>query len=200
MLKSSSTLKALFSSGTRIKVLSHFFLHPRESYYLRQLEKLLEIPVGQLGRELINLETIQLLTSSLEGNQKRYVINQEFPFYDELRSIFLKTTSVGDVVRDSLSSLEGIELAFIYGSFAKAEEHPGSDIDIMVVGDASDREVNRAISAIERKLKRTVNYSLYERREVRDRLKKKDNFILAVFKEPHIVLLGSGNDGLFRVD
>ena len=200
MLKSSSTLKALFSSGTRITVLSHFFLHPGESYYLRQLEKVLQVPVGQLGRELRNLERICLLTSSVEGNQKRYVINQEFPFYDELRSIFLKTTSVGDIVRDSLSDLEGIELAFVYGSFAKAEEHPGSDIDIMVIGDVSDREVNRTISAMERKLKRTINYSLYERKEVRDRLRKKDDFIFAVFEEPHIVLVGSKNDELFRTD
>jgi len=200
MLNSSSTLKALFSSGTRITVLSHFFLHPGESYYLRQLDKVLQVPVGQLGRELRNLERICLLTSSVEGNQKRYVINQEFPFYDELRSIFLKTTSVGDIVRDSLSDLEGIELAFVYGSFAKAEEHPGSDIDIMVIGDVSDREVNRTISAMERKLKRTINYSLYERKEVRDRLRKKDDFIFAVFEEPHIVLVGSKNDELFRTD
>jgi len=137
MVKSNPVLKSLFSSNTRIRVLSHFFLHPGESYYLRQLERLLKIPVGQLGRELLNLEKIQLLTSSMEGNQKRYSINQNFPLYDELKNIFLKTTSAGDIIRESLSKLKGIELAFIYGSFAKGEEHPGSDIDIMIVGSTS---------------------------------------------------------------
>lgn len=200
MVKSNPVLKSLFSSNTRIRVLSHFFLHPGESYYLRQLERLLKIPVGQLGRELLNLEKIQLLTSSMEGNQKRYSINQNFPLYDELKNIFLKTTSVGDIIRESLSKLKGIELAFIYGSFAKGEEHPGSDIDIMIVGSTSDKEISRVISDVENKLKRTVNYSLYERREVKTRLKKKDNFILTIFHEPHIILLGNKNDELFRTD
>lgn len=200
MTKSNPILKSLFSSDTRIKVLSHFFLHPGESYYLRQLEKLLKIPGGQLRHELLNLEDIKLLISYREGNQKRYSINQDFPFYDELKNIFLKTTSAGDIIREALSKLEGIELVFIYGSFAKGEEHPGSDIDIMIVGSASDKEISRVISDVENKLKRTVNYSLYERKEVKTRLKKRDNFILTVFREPHIILLGSKNDELFRTD
>ncbi len=200
MAKSSPILKSLFSSDTRIKVLSHFFLHPGESYYLRQLEKLLKIPGGQLRRELLNLEDIQLLISFKEGNQKRYSINKDFSLYDELKNIFLKTTSAGDIIRESLSRLKGIELAFIYGSFAKGGEHPGSDIDIMIVGRVSDKEISRIISNVEKRLKRMVNYSLYERKEVKTRLRKKDNFILTVFREPHIILLGSKNDELFRTD
>jgi len=200
MAKSSPILKSLFSSDTRIKVLSHFFLHPGESYYLRQLEKLLKIPGGQLRRELLNLEDIQLLISSKEGNQKRYSINKDFSLYDELKNIFLKTTSAGDIIRESLSRLKGIELAFIYGSFAKGGEHPGSDIDIMIVGRVSDKEISRIISNVEKRLKRMVNYSLYERKEVKARLKKKDNFIFTVFNEPHIILIGSKNDELFRTD
>jgi len=200
MTRSNPILKALFSSETRIKVLSHFFLHPGESFYLRQMEKLLGIPVGQLGRELLNLEKIQLLTSCLEGNQKRYSINRNFSLYKELKNIFLKTAGAGDAIRESLSELKGVELAFIYGSFAKGEEHPGSDMDVMIVGDVPDREASRVISRAERRLKRTVNYSLYERKEVNARIKKKDNFILTVFSEPHIILLGNENDELFRTD
>ena len=200
MVKSNPTLKALFTSETRIKVLSHFFLHPDESFYLRQLERLLKKPVGQLSPELSNLERIQLLTSCQEGNQRRYSINKDFALYDELKTIFLKTAGAGDVIRESLSKLAGIELAFIYGSFAKGEEHIGSDIDIMIVGEAPDRNVGRAISDAEKKLKRTVNYSLYERKEVKARFKKKDNFVTTVFNEPRITILGPNNDELFRTD
>jgi len=200
MNKPTPILKALFSSTTRIKVLSHFLLHPGERFYLRELERTLKIPVGQLRRELINLENINLLTSSLLGNQKWYSINQDFQLYDELKNIFLKTFSVGDLLRESLAKLKGIELAFIYGSFAKGEEHPGSDIDIMIVGSASDKEIAPVFSKIEKKLKKALNYSLYERKEIKARLKKRDNFIYTVFHEPHIVLLGNKNDELFRFD
>ena len=200
MVKSSPTLKALFSSETRIKALSHFFLHAGESFYLRQLEKILKIPVGQLGRELLNLEKIHLLTSSLEGNQKRYSVNRGFMLYEELKNIFLKTAGAGDTIRESLSGPKGVEIAFIYGSFAKGEEHPGSDMDVMVVGDTPDKEIGRTISSAEKRLKRTVNYSLYEREEVKTRLDKKDNFIMTVFSEPRIILIGSKDDELFRTD
>ena len=200
MVKSSPTLKALFSSETRIKALSHFFLHAGESFYLRQLEKILKIPVGQLGRELLNLEKIHLLTSSLEGNQKRYSVNRGFMLYEELKKIFLKTAGAGDTIRESLSGLKGVEIAFIYGSFAKGEEHPGSDMDVMVVGETPDKEIGRTISSAEKRLKRTVNYSLYEREEVKTRLDKKDNFIMTVFSEPRIILIGSKDDELFRTD
>src|SRR3972149_4849531 len=200
MVKSSPTLKALFSSETRIKALSHFFLHAGESFYLRQLEKILKIPVGQLGRELLNLEKIHRLTSSLEGNQKRYSVNRGFMLYEELKNIFLKTAGAGDTIRESLSGLKGVEIAFIYGSFAKGEEHPGSDMDVMVVGETPEKEIGRTISSVEKRLKRTVNYSLYEREEVKTRLDKKDNFIMTVFSEPRIILIGSKDDELFRTD
>lgn len=198
MAESNQVLKALFTSESRIALLAYFFLHPEESFYLRQLERLLKKPVGQLSRELLNLEKIGLLVSSQEGNQRRYTVNKDFPLHDELRTVFLKTAGAGDVIRGALSKLEGVELALVYGSFAKGEEHSGSDIDVMIVGTVADKDVGRTISTAERKLKRPVNYSLYEREEVMARLKRKDNFIMTVFGEPHIVLIGSKNDRLFR--
>jgi predicted nucleotidyltransferase len=192
-------LKSLFSSESRIKLLAHFFLHPGESFYIRQLERLIHKPVGQIGPELQNLEKIGLLVSSREGNHKRYSFNKNFPIYDELRSIFLKTEGAGTIIKEVLSRLEKVELAFIYGSFASGEEHAGSDIDLMIVGDVSDRKTSPEISRAENELRRSLNYSLYSRKEVRSRLSKRDNFIRTVFKGPKIIILGSEDDELFRV-
>jgi len=200
MGKINPALKALFSSDTRIKVLSFFLLHPGEGYYPRQLEKLLSLPVGQFSRELINLERVEILHSSLDGNQKRYYINRDFLFFEELKGIFFKTTSVADTLKQYLCKIAGIDLVFIYGSFAKGEEHKGSDLDIMIVGDAADTDVHRMISIAEKKLKQTINYSLYDRKELENRLEKKDNFIKTVFSEPKIILLGKKEDELFRAN
>ena len=200
MIKTNLVLKTLFSSDTRVKVLAYFFLHPGEKFYPRQLEKLLEIPAGQFGRELIKLEKIQILQSSLEGNRKKYFINWAFLIYDELKTIFLKTTSAGGIIRKSLSELPGVELVFIYGSFAKGDEHRGSDLDIMIVSDVSDREIHNKVSVAENRLKRAINYSIYERKEVKNRLRKKDNIIAATFNEPKIILIGRNDNELFRTD
>jgi predicted nucleotidyltransferase len=191
-------LKALFSSETRISVLAHFFLHPGESFYIRQLEHLLNMPVGQLRRELVSLKKINLLTTHYEGNQKRYSLNRDFPIYNDLRSIFLKTAGLGDVVRKSLSKHKEIELAFLYGSFAKGEEIAGSDVDIMIIGDISENELNQSITRIEKNLKKSIHYSIYNRKEVKERIKKKDDFIYTVFTEPYILIIGSEMDELFQ--
>jgi len=197
MKKVPPILKGLFASKIRVKVLEQFLTHSNDTFYSRQLEKILAEPVGPIGRELLHLEKLDILKSRSIGNQKHYQINKDMPFFEELRLIFFKTT-VGEVIKAPLLGMKGIELVFFYGSFAKGEEHPGSDIDVMIVGDVSDKEVSPLITKAEKKLKRTVNYSLYERKEVIIRLGKKDNFIMTVFSEPHIILIGSKNDELFR--
>jgi len=195
----SSVLKAFFSSETRIKVLAHFFLHPHKSYYSRQLEQLLSIPVSQISRELHSLENSGLFSSHFEGNQKRYILNRKFSLFEELRSIFLKTAGAVDHIRESFSQIEGIELAFIYGSFASGEERESSDIDLMAVGKVSEGRVHRELSGLEKKLGREVNYSLFGRDEVANRIRDNDNFITSVFKGKRIMVIGDEDDELFGI-
>jgi len=190
-------LKSLFLSRIRIRLLGYLLSHSNTAFYTRQLEKLLDEPSGLIGRELVSLEKAGILTSTVEGNRKYYHINRSLSFFDELRVLFLKAT-VGEVIRAALAEENAIELAFIYGSFAKAEEREESDIDLMIVGQLSDRQINRAISNVERELERPINYSLYDRDEVRERLKNKENFISTVFSEPRILLIGTKDDELFR--
>ena len=190
-------LKGLFVSKIRVKILEHFLTHSNDSFYSRQLEKILAEPVGPIGRELLNLEKLGILTFRNIGNQKHYQVNKEMIFFEDLRLIFLKAT-IGEVLKKQLSIMEGVELAFIYGSFAKGEEYKASDIDIMVVGNLADKTINQAISRSEKELRRTINYSLYDLEEVKERLKNRDNFIKTVFSEPHIILIGNRNDELFR--
>lgn len=191
-------LTSLFSSRTRIRLLSHFFLHPKDNFYIRQLERLLDEPVGKLRPELLNLEGIGILLSWHEGNQRRYQLNQDFPIYEELRSIFLKTAGLGDIIRKHLAEVKGVELAFIYGSYAKGEERADSDVDVMVVGEASTLELSTAFRKMEQELRREVNYSLFDREEVKQRLGEGIGFIPSVFSGPRMIIKGDGDDELFR--
>lgn len=115
-----------------------------------------------------------------------------------MRSIFLKTAGLGDVIRKHLSEVKGVELAFIYGSYAKGEEHAGSDIDVMVVGQVSTLELSVAFRKMEQELGRPgrINYSLFDREEIKQRLKEGKGFIPSVFSEPKIQIQGDPNDEL----
>ncbi len=198
MEKVNTILKTLFSSKVRIDILSHFFMHPEEGYYIRQLEKILNRPVSNIQKELAKLEKINLLTPSVEGNQKRYILDKRFPLYKELRNIFIKTTGLSDIIKKELEKKENIELVFIYGSFASGEETSQSDIDLMIIGNIPDLNINKAIKKIEKKINRIINYSVYTREEMEKRINNNDNFIRTVLEEPIILIIGNKDDRLFR--
>lgn len=198
MAKSSSILKSLFSSNLRIKVLSHFFLHPEESFHIRGLAGILDEPVGTVARELAHLENAGIMESQAVGNQKRYSIRKDSPIHDDLRNLFLKTTGAGEMIRSVLKGLQGVELAFIYGSFASGEANVNSDIDLMVVGAISEKKLAPAIARVENSLGREVNYTVFTRTEVEKRLGRKGDFVHEVFTGPRIMLAGGNDDRLFR--
>lgn len=100
MNKVPSILKRLFTSKVRVKLLGHFLTRSNDSFYLRQLEKLLNEAGSPIGRELQNLEKIGILKSRHAGNQKHYRVNKEMIIYEELRMIFLKTT-IGQVIKNT---------------------------------------------------------------------------------------------------
>lgn len=191
-------LKRLFSSSLRVKALSHFFMHPGESFHVRGIAGILEESAGTLARELTNLEAAGVLASRAVGNQKRYSLCKDSPIHDDLRNIFLKTTGAGEELRKALQKLPGVELAFIYGSFASGDAHPASDIDLMVIGDVSDRKLAPPVARVERLLGREVSYTVYAREEARKRLGRKGDFVHEIFSGRRIVVIGGADDGLFR--
>lgn len=193
------TLKSLFSSKLRVEILSHFFFHPGEAFHVRRLAADLEEPAGTVGRELSHLEKAGILSSESVGNQKRYSLRRDSPILGDLRNIFLKTSGASMELRSGLEKIESVEVAFLYGSYASGEAHAASDIDVMIVGDASDRELAPAVARVERRLERQINYTSYTRREVEKRLGRKGDFVHEVLTGPKILLVGNTDDRLFQV-
>lgn len=183
------TLKLLFSSNIRVRILSHFFFHPGESYHVRHLADELGEHAGAVGRELKNLERAGILKSRSVGNQKHYSPEPRSPILEELRRIFLKTSGASAQLRDALKKRKDIECAFIYGSFASGDAHVNSDIDVMVVGGVSDRELAPIIARTERRVGREINYSLFTRQEIDQRKGNKGDFVHEVFAGPKLMLI-----------
>ena len=192
-------LKCLFSSNLRVKILEHLFFHPGEELYVRQLSAALGEPVGTVGRELSHLEEASILVSRRIGNQKHYRLRKECPILEDLRNVFLKTAGASAELQCALGKLAGVELAFLYGSYATGEAKATSDMDLMIVGKVTDRILAPAVARVERRLKRAINYTVYARNEISKRLGDEGDFVNEVFSGPRIVLIGNEDDELFRV-
>ncbi len=183
-------LKALFSSNTRVKLLTLFFTNPEKDFYLREIEKLIKENITSVRRELISLKKIGLFEEYLRGNNKYYKLNKDFPFYSELKNIIFKTTGIKGVLEQILKKIKNIKLSFIYGSYAKGIENEKSDIDLMIIGSPNYTQTLKSLKNIEKKLNREIDFIIYNEKEFAKKLK--DNyFVRTVVESPKINLINN---------
>jgi predicted nucleotidyltransferase len=188
-------LEALFTSRARVEVLKLFFLRSSDKHYVREIASLTDQAVRAVQRELARLEQGGLLVSELDGNRKYYRANRNSPVFTELRSLLVKTAGLAEEIKEQLQNQsELIDLAFIFGSFAKGEEGSQSDVDILVIGSISARELSGLLSPLKEELEREMNPIVLPMEEFQERLKASDNFILSVMEDPRIFLIGGENE------
>jgi len=87
-------ISKIFKSKTRKELFRLYFTNPDHEYYLRELERLLDIPVSMIRKELNRLEEDRIFLSRRRGNSTYYFLNKSYPLFDELKSIVFKTIGV----------------------------------------------------------------------------------------------------------
>jgi len=182
-------LERLIPSKTRVKLLTLFLLNPEREIYLREAQRMTGENLNAVRRELTNLEEIGLLTSTRRGNARYYVVNRDFPIYNELTAIILKTEGVAKVVREHLAGVGGVDTVFIFGSFASGKAGAASDIDLFVVGHVDEDLLMAAVREAEATLGREINYVLFPREEMDQRIAEGDPFVVNVLNEPRVMLI-----------
>ena len=102
---------------------------------------------------------------------------------------------LADVLREALAPLaKKIQWAFIFGSVAQGTERATSDVDVLVVGNASFAAVVEALSAAGNQLHREVNPVVMTATAFEAKRLNRDRFITRVLREPKIFLLGAADE------
>ena len=186
--------QALFSKGRR-ELLGLLFSNAEKSLYLRQIVRVLGIGQGVVQRELSRLSDAGLITRTRVGSQVHYQANRESPVFNELKSLMVKTAGLAEVLREALSRVaDRIEVAFLFGSFARSEERARSDVDVMVVGEVSFGEVISAMQPAQKRIGREVNPVVFSAQEYRARRKSKDRFVQTVLNSSKVFLIGGEHE------
>ena len=180
---------------TRQAVLSVFLLRPDKWWYLTELANHLKVTPSSLQRELASLVAGDLLVSRKDGNRVYYTVNEQCPIVEELQVLLVKTVGIADVIRASLKKFsDKIEIAFIYGSVARAEELSTSDVDLMIVGKVRLSDLVSNLRKAEKRLGREINPTIYSAKEFSQRLKDEDAFIKTVVADTKIFLQGNAGE------
>jgi len=180
---------------TRSSVLSALLLHPERSLHVRELARLTHSSPGSLHRELRTLAALGLLTRQVVGRNVHYRSNDRNPVVPDLASLLRKTAGVADVLRAALEPL-GMRLkyAFVYGSIATGTERPGSDVDVMVLGNIGFANLVHATTEASSVLGREINPTPMSVEEFRAKLRKNDGFAGRVVAGSRIWLAGDEDE------
>lgn len=193
-MQTTTIADSLFTK-TQQKVLGLLFGSPDTTFYLNEVVRLADMGKGTIKRELEKMVSAGLLTLKKVGNQNHFQANPKSPIYNELVSISRKTFGIADVIRQALQSdSESIQCAFIYGSIAKGEETAKSDIDLMIIGnDLAYTDMMNLLIPIEKELQRPINPSIYLLKDFKEKLEKKNSFLMRVMAQDKINVIGNAN-------
>jgi predicted nucleotidyltransferase len=136
---------------------------------------------------------VGLVTSRRDGNRLYYQANRSSPVYPELRTLVLKTTGLANVLSIALPHPD-VELAFVFGSLAREDARPESDVDLMVLGTVGLRTVTKLLTGVSETLGREINPHVLTTKEFVQRQRAQDHFISSVLTSPRLFIIGSENE------
>lgn len=193
-MRKSPTLDALFTVP-RQGILAATLMEPRRWWYLSDLARHLGVHHATLQRDLARLTGAGILLKRRDGNRVYYRANSESPIFAELSALLMKTAGLVDVLKDALRPFERIiHLAFVYGSFAGSTEVSESDIDFMILGDVTLRDLAPVLPRLERTLSRPVNPSIYRPAEFVEKASSENHFIRDVLRSKKLFIIGNQDD------
>ena len=179
-------------SRNQLLLLGLFYTNPKKSYFMQEVGRILGKKPGVFQRALNTLAKDGILLSEYRGHARFFQSNTQYPFYSELRGIVSKTSGAEGALRNLMERLEGVQMALIYGSFAKGKEREDSDIDLLVVGNPrAETRLIKGLRGIEGTLQREINYKLYSEPEYRWRRTKRDPFLEEILTDKQVVLKGN---------
>ena len=87
-----------------------------------------------------------------------------------------------------------IRVLFIFGSSARGQQGADSDIDLMILGDVSLRELTPCLRQAEQELGRQVNAVIYSDQQWRERRRRKDDFVTNVLQQQKVFIVGGPDE------
>lgn len=177
-------LKELFSSNTRVKLLTIFFSNPDDEYFIRELTRKLDEQINSIRRELNNMKKIGLLKSRSKFRKKYFTLNPDFLILDELNSIIHKCTDPRKELIKKMMTLGEIFLVIFSGAFVGKKEKP---LDLLVIGTVDKEELSGFLNTEAKEVK-NIRSGILSKDDFLYRLRLNDKFIIDMLKDPDNII------------
>jgi len=177
----------LYQKIKQLAVLHLFLENPYNSYYLRELARLLKMDPMTVKRALTLFVADGILRKTEEKNQILYKANIENPSVRYLKISYslswLQKKGIPEFLNHHMNTVTSI---LLFGSYAKGENDAESDVDILTVSLSK----NTPVTELSKLLKRDVNLINFTPAQWSQQAKTNKAFYLDVILDG-IVLYGT---------
>lgn len=188
-----NTLSELLSSKVKAEIFRLLFGVGQNELHVREIERQSGLADATVRQELRRLSSLGVVESWPDGNRTYYRANRHHPLYPDIRNLVLKTDGVVEVLRKALTASE-IELAFVFGSVAAGTEKAESEIDLIVIGNLSLRQLGKLLSGTAKRIGRELNPHVFTKEEFLRRKKEHEHFISSVLAAPKVFVIGNEDE------
>jgi len=179
----------------RQRALAALLAHTDEELHLREIARRTRMAPATVQREVLSLTRAGILRRREVGRQVFYRPDPDCPIIPELRSLIAKTVGIADVVREALEPLgDLVECAEIFGSVAAGAADNDSDLDLLVIGDATLAELIVHLRGAQSAIRREINIVNMDARAFADAVGSRDQFLTNVLNAPRIAVKGNLNE------
>lgn len=181
----------VFRSEAQSRLLANLLLGGDE-LTLNQLAERSNVPYATAHREVARLLDAGILSERSVGRARLLAADPQSPLVAPLRQILAVVAGPALYLTHELRAIDGVEVAFIYGSFAARASGvvgpPPQDIDVLVIGDLDSEAVHAACERVEQRVGRPVNAAMFTRAEVESG--QYSGFLDQVAKLPRLPMIG----------
>jgi len=187
------SLARLLSSRVKAEIFRLLFGADVRELHVREIARQAGLNDATVRQELRRLTSLRLVEARRDGNRAYYRAEMGNPLYPDIRNLVLKTSGLVDVLRQSFGKAD-IRVAFVFGSLAEGSEKPASDVDLMVIGSASLRQLSKLLSGVASRLGREINPHVFTPQEFARRRREGDHFLTSVLRGPKLFVIGTEDE------
>ena len=156
--------------------------------YVLEMARRLHLDDSNLAKKLREFEKEGILKSKEKGKERYYSINKAYPLLEEYKQIILKTVGIEGMLKNLFREINGIQEAYLFGSYAKNNMDSSSDIDLIVIGEQETIELRKKLTTVQKTIDREINLISMSSAEY-DKRKKQDPFVKSLQKTKKIKLV-----------
>lgn len=157
------------------RLLDFFIKEPEREFHVRELARLTKKSPTTISKYLTKLKKDKILISKRKLNHLLFKANIENKSFKDLKLSFnirkIRDSGLINYINDQFNHPEAI---ILFGSFAKAENIPSSDIDILIIS-PSKKNIN--LQKYEKILQHSIQLFVHSKVEI-DKMKIKNKELL----------------------